>query len=69
MMMAVTRLLHLAFGPAVHGADSASNAVVQGYFKYGDDNGVPAGHESLTCLSSKMPRWVGDAYWDDKVNM
>ena len=44
-------------------------AVVQGYFKYGDDNGLPAGHESLACLSSKMPRWVGDTFWDDKVSL
>ena len=41
--------------------------MVQGYFKSGEDNGLPAGHESLQCLSSKVPRWIGDAHWEDKV--
>ena len=48
---------------------SCANALVQGHFHYGDDKGLPAGHESLKCLSSKLPRWVGDAYWDDKVSI
>ncbi|KAL0035290.1 hypothetical protein WJX79_010560 [Trebouxia sp. C0005] len=38
-----------------------------GYFHYGDDKGLPAGHESLKCLSSKLPLWIGDAHWDGKV--
>lgn len=41
--------------------------MVQGYFKSGEDKGLPAGHESLQCLSSKVPRWIGDAHWEDKV--
>ena len=41
--------------------------MLQGHFQYGEDNGLPAGHESLKCLSSAMPRWIGDAHWDDKV--
>ena len=41
--------------------------MLQGDFQYGEDNGLPAGHESLKCLSSAMPRWVGDAHWDNKV--
>lgn len=38
-----------------------------GYFKYGEDQGLPAGHESLHCLSSQVPRWVGDPVYADKV--
>ena len=41
--------------------------MMQGRFQYGEDSGLPAGHESLKCLSSAMPRWIGDAYWDNKV--
>jgi len=47
---------------------SCAHAVMQGYFRYGEDEGLPAGHESLKCLSSKLPRWIGDAHWDDKVS-
>ena len=40
---------------------------MQGYFKYGEDQGLPAGHESLHCLSSQVPRWIGDPVYADKV--
>ena len=43
--------------------------MLQGHFQYGEDNGLPAGHESLKCLSSAMPRWIGDAHWDNKVRL
>lgn len=42
--------------------------MLQGHFQYGEDNGLPAGHESLKCLSSALPRWIGDAHWDGKVS-
>ena len=41
--------------------------MLQGHFQYGEDNGLPAGHESLKCLSSAMPLWVGDTHWENKV--
>ena len=49
-------------------------SLVQGYFKDGEDTGrggtqaiLPAGYESLRCLSSKLPRWIGDSHWHNKV--
>ncbi|DBA76070.1 hypothetical protein WJX77_012502 [Trebouxia sp. C0004] len=53
-------------GACTH-ATSHYQILSTGYFHYGEDKGLPAGHESLKCLSSKLPRWVGDAHWDDKV--
>lgn len=41
---------------------------VQGYFKLGEDRGMPAGHESLKCLTNKEPRWIGDPYFNNKVS-
>ncbi len=41
---------------------------VQGYFEFANDNGLPAAHESLQCLTSRMPRWIEDPYWDDQVS-
>ncbi|KAL0037926.1 hypothetical protein WJX79_005674 [Trebouxia sp. C0005] len=38
-----------------------------GYFEFANDNGLPAAHESLQCLTSRMPRWIEDPYWDDQV--
>lgn len=40
---------------------------MQGYYDDATDNGLPAGHESLRCLSSKVPRWMSDSQWDGKV--
>ena len=40
---------------------------MQGFFDDAKDSGLPAGHESLKCLSSKNPRWMGDSQWDNKV--
>ena len=42
---------------------------MQGYYEDSRDNGLPAGDESLRCLSSKVPRWIGDSHWDDKVSL
>ena len=41
----------------------------QGYFKFGEDKGLPAGHESLKCLSSRLPLWIGDPQFDNKVSL
>ncbi|DBA68653.1 hypothetical protein WJX79_009266 [Trebouxia sp. C0005] len=38
-----------------------------GYFEFANDNGLPAAHESLQCLTSRIPRWIEDSYWDDQV--
>ncbi|KAL0046483.1 hypothetical protein WJX82_001718 [Trebouxia sp. C0006] len=38
-----------------------------GYFENDNDNGLPAAYESLQCLTSRLPRWIEDPYWDDKV--
>ncbi|KAL3145862.1 hypothetical protein ABBQ38_015231 [Trebouxia sp. C0009 RCD-2024] len=52
---------------ACNHASSHYQILATGRFQYGEDNGLPAGHESLKCLSSLLPRWIGDAYWDNKV--
>ena len=41
---------------------------LQGYFKFGENKGLPAGHESLKCLSSRLPLWIGDPHFDNKVS-
>ncbi len=41
---------------------------VQGYFENDNDNGLPAAYESLQCLTSRLPRWIEDPYYDDKVS-
>lgn len=43
--------------------------MLQGYFKLGEDRGLPAGHESLQCLSSRTPLWIGDEHFDNKVSV